>query len=196
MSKLKDTLLLLFWGIVAGAFFVGCILGFMSIWNHAHEWLKLASIHSPLGQSILSCVALASLAGVIYGAVQLISWIWTKVHKGYWEQAEQIFPQEMRFKLRANALTKAILDGNDYAIMQYMGKKRQNWARLSNAPLYQGITPLHVAAAVGNKSACEGLLYFQADPLCPDRQGRTPMDYATQANHLDIIKLFQKHISK
>ncbi len=51
MSKLKDTLLLLFWGIIAGAFFVGCILGFMYVWNHAHEWLKLASIQSPHGHS-------------------------------------------------------------------------------------------------------------------------------------------------
>ncbi len=196
MNKLKDTFLLLFWGIIAGAFFVGCILGFMYAWNHASEWLKLASIQSPIGKSLLSCVALASLAGVIYGAVQLISWIWTKTHKGYWEQAEQIFPQEVLLKLRANAFTKAILDGNDYALMSLMGKKRQNWAGLSNTPLIQGITPLHVAAAVGNKSACEGLLYFKADPLRPDRHGRTPINYAAQANHVNIVKLLEKHISK
>ena len=196
MNKLKDTFLLLFWGLVGGAFFVGCILGFMYVFNHIGALFSFSSIRHPIGKDILECVALASLAGVIFGAVYLISWIWTKTHKGYWEQAEKIFPQEVRFKLRSNPLAKAILDGNDFRITQFMGKDRKNWSALANQPILHGICPLHVAAAVENKSACEALLYFQADPQCPDQHGRTPMDYAMQTNCQAIIKLLEKYIKK
>ncbi len=81
-NKLKDTLLLLFWGIIAGAFFVGCILGFMYVFNHAGELLNFQQISSPVGKSVLKLIAFSLLAVVIYGAVKLISWIWTKTHKG------------------------------------------------------------------------------------------------------------------
>ncbi len=56
--------------------------------------------------------------------------------------------------------------------------------------------PPTVAAAVGNRTACEALFYLNDNPLLPDNQSRTPIDYANQAGHVDIVKLLEKHISK
>lgn len=196
MSKFKDTLLLLFWGLIAGAFFVGCILGFMYVFNHAGELLHFQQISSPLGKEILAALALSLLAGVIFGVVKLIAWVWTKTHKGYWETADKIFPQEVRFKLRSNPLAKAVLDGNDWKIMQQMGKKQAHWAQVSNQIIARGMTALHIAVAVENKSACETLLYYKADPLRPDQQGRTPLDYAAQTRNQNILNLLEKYTKK
>lgn len=196
MSKFKDTLLLLFWGLIAGAFFVGCILGFMYVFNHIGELFSFASIQHPVGRSVLACLALAMLAGVILGAVKLIAWVWTKTHKGYWETADKIFPQEVRFKLRSHPLAKAVLDGNDWKIMQQMGKKQAHWAQVSNQVIAHGMTALHIAVAVENKSACETLLYYKSDPLHPDKNSRTPLDYAVQTNNQPLIKLLEKYIKK
>ena len=188
MKKLKDTFLLLFWGLIAGAFFVGCILGFGYCVNHVGPLLEKMGLPSGL--------VLVGLAGVITGTVSLIAWIWTKTHKGYWETADQIFPQEVRFKLRSNPLAKAILDGNDWKIMQLMGKNRANWTSLSNQMVANGLTPLHLAVGVENKSACETLLYFKADPLHPDAQGKIPIDYARVTRNQAIIKLLEKYAKK
>ncbi len=188
MSKFKDTLLLLFWGLIAGACFVGCILGFGYCVNHVGPWFEKMGL--PSG------IVLVGLAGVITGAVSLIAWVWTKTHKGYWQTADKMFPQEVRFKLRSNPLAKAVLDGNDWKIMQQMGKKQAHWAQVSNQIIARGMTALHIAVAVENKSACETLLYYKADPLRPDQRGRTPLDYAAQTRNQNILNLLEKYTKK
>ena len=196
MNKLKDILLLLFWGIVAGVFFVGCILGFMWMFNHMGEIFSFSSIQNPTGRSILECVALGLLAGVIGGALKLISWIWAKTHKNYWEAAQKIFPQEVLHKIHTTPLAKAVLDGNDWELVQLMGKKSNRWAVLSNEPVLGGMTPLHIAVAVENVSACKTLLQLKADPLRPDDNGLSPLNYAMQANRVTLIKLLEKYTKK
>ncbi len=190
MNKLKDTLLLLFWGIVAGAFFVGCILGFGYCINHIGPFLQKTGI--PLPKEIF----MLGLVGVIVGAITFISWLWAKTHKGYWKVADKIFSREMLFKIRSTPLACAILDGNDWKIIQIMGKNKTHWEALSNQKLSDGFTLLHLAVAVGNVSACDILLGFKANPLCIDDKGYTPFDYAMQNNNQAIIKLFEKYTKK
>ncbi|XP_038670255.1 ARF GTPase-activating protein GIT1 isoform X5 [Scyliorhinus canicula] len=50
----------------------------------------------------------------------------------------------------------------------------------------KGTTPLHVAAKAGQIHQAELLVVYGADPGAPDVNGRTPIDYARQANHHDL----------
>ncbi|XP_078278580.1 ARF GTPase-activating protein GIT1 isoform X5 [Rhinoraja longicauda] len=50
----------------------------------------------------------------------------------------------------------------------------------------KGSTPLHVAAKAGQIHQAELLVIYGADPGAPDVNGRTPIDYARQANHHEL----------
>ncbi|XP_072445852.1 ARF GTPase-activating protein GIT1 isoform X6 [Chiloscyllium punctatum] len=50
----------------------------------------------------------------------------------------------------------------------------------------KGTTPLHVAAKAGQIHQAELLVVYGADPGAPDVNGRSPIDYARQANHHDL----------
>ncbi|KAG2459532.1 GIT1 protein, partial [Polypterus senegalus] len=52
----------------------------------------------------------------------------------------------------------------------------------------KGTTPLHVAAKAGQVLQAELLVVYGADPGAPDINGRTPMDYARQAVHVDLAE--------
>ncbi|XP_074535038.1 ARF GTPase-activating protein GIT1 isoform X1 [Halichoeres trimaculatus] len=52
----------------------------------------------------------------------------------------------------------------------------------------KGTTPLHVAAKAGQNLQAELLVVYGADPGAPDINGRTPMDYARQAGHLELAE--------
>ena len=190
MKKFKDILLLLFWGILGGTFFVGCILGFGYCINHVGPVLKKTGF--PLSDGLF----MMGLSGVILGTIAFISWVWTKTHKGYGKNAEKIFPQETLFKIRANPLACSILDGNDWKIVQIITDNKNNREELANQILSDGLTLLHLAVLVGNVSACDILLGFKANPLSPDNKNNTPLDYAMQSNNQEIIKVFKKYIKK
>ncbi|XP_066152065.1 ARF GTPase-activating protein Git [Euwallacea fornicatus] len=51
----------------------------------------------------------------------------------------------------------------------------------------KGSTPLHVAVKSDQRLQVELLLVYGGDPTCPDNQGRTPLDYARQANNKDMM---------
>ncbi|XP_036455129.1 LOW QUALITY PROTEIN: ARF GTPase-activating protein GIT2a [Colossoma macropomum] len=51
----------------------------------------------------------------------------------------------------------------------------------------KGTTPLHVAAKAGQVSQVELLSVYGADPGAPDANGKTPIEYARQAGHLDLV---------
>ncbi|XP_037534023.1 ARF GTPase-activating protein GIT2 [Nematolebias whitei] len=52
----------------------------------------------------------------------------------------------------------------------------------------KGTTPLHVAAKAGQILQAELLVVYGADPGAPDINGRTPMDNARQAGHIDLAE--------
>ncbi|XP_077963978.1 ARF GTPase-activating protein GIT1 isoform X2 [Gasterosteus aculeatus] len=52
----------------------------------------------------------------------------------------------------------------------------------------KGTTPLHVAAKAGQILQAELLVVYGADPGAPDINGRTPMDYARQAGHVELAE--------
>uniref|UniRef100_A0A674NEC9 GIT ArfGAP 1 n=1 Tax=Takifugu rubripes TaxID=31033 RepID=A0A674NEC9_TAKRU len=52
----------------------------------------------------------------------------------------------------------------------------------------KGTTPLHVAAKAGQILQAELLVVYGADPGAPDMNGRTPMDYARQAGHIELAE--------
>ncbi|KAL3992217.1 crystallin, alpha A [Sarotherodon galilaeus] len=52
----------------------------------------------------------------------------------------------------------------------------------------KGTTPLHVAAKAGQILQAELLVVYGADPGSPDINGRTPMDYARQAGHIELAE--------
>ncbi|MGH0185035.1 UNVERIFIED_CONTAM: hypothetical protein FKN15_016580 [Acipenser sinensis] len=52
----------------------------------------------------------------------------------------------------------------------------------------KGTTPLHVAAKAGQVLQAELLVVYGADPGAPDINGRTPMDYARQAGHVELVE--------
>lgn len=59
-------------------------------------------------------------------------------------------------------------------------------------------TPLHAAAIAGHQAMVEFLYQNGADMNAKDRDSLTPMDLATQASHLGVVKLLsskQSHSS-
>ncbi|XP_017289857.1 ARF GTPase-activating protein GIT1 isoform X2 [Kryptolebias marmoratus] len=52
----------------------------------------------------------------------------------------------------------------------------------------KGTTPLHVAAKAGQILQAELLVVLGADPGAPDLNGRTPMDSARQAGHVELAE--------
>ncbi|XP_056612581.1 ARF GTPase-activating protein GIT1 isoform X1 [Triplophysa dalaica] len=52
----------------------------------------------------------------------------------------------------------------------------------------KGTIPLHVAAKAGQVLQAELLVVYGADPGAPDINGRTPIDYARQAGHVELAE--------
>ncbi|KAJ1351275.1 Ankyrin repeat domain-containing protein 44 [Parelaphostrongylus tenuis] len=53
-----------------------------------------------------------------------------------------------------------------------------------------GVTPLHIAAAVGEHDTVAALLEFGANPLVKDNRGFTPVDWAAAYNQLSSLQQF------
>ena len=53
----------------------------------------------------------------------------------------------------------------------------------------QHLTPLHLAASVGQASLCEKLMDIVEDKKPRDTEGMTPLGHAAKNNHLDVLKV-------
>ena len=53
-------------------------------------------------------------------------------------------------------------------------------------------TALHEAAIYGNAEICAALLQHGANPKVKDAHNQTPLDYAIEENHINIITLLEK----
>jgi ankyrin repeat protein len=60
-------------------------------------------------------------------------------------------------------------------------------------PLETGVTPLHLAAANGNKDLVSVLLDHGADTAAKTKKGKTALDWAIEQGKTDIQKLLEKH---
>ncbi|XP_076334100.1 ARF GTPase-activating protein GIT2-like isoform X2 [Tachypleus tridentatus] len=58
----------------------------------------------------------------------------------------------------------------------------------------RGNTPLHLAAKTGQSSQVELLFIYGADPMAQNKDGKTPVDYARDAGHTDLVdRLIEYH---
>ena len=87
MKKAKDIFWLLFWGIIAGAVFVGCILGFGSFVN----WLNTAqnAPMSAMGFKISLLVVICVVLFVLFKVALVFN------NKITHKQAAKVFPPEL-----------------------------------------------------------------------------------------------------
>jgi len=62
-----------------------------------------------------------------------------------------------------------------------------------NAKNKDGITPLHLAAAFGEKDVAEKLLARKAEVNARDNDGGTPLHYAVAQGREDVARLLRQH---
>jgi len=58
-----------------------------------------------------------------------------------------------------------------------------------NRPTLQGVTPLHLAAELGDPDLCDILVRHGAVVDARDDQGETPLFYALRGQHEEVVKL-------
>lgn len=62
-----------------------------------------------------------------------------------------------------------------------------------NQQFQSGLTPLHVAAFMGNMNIVMYLLQARASPNCTTVRGETPLHLAARANQTDIIRVLLRN---
>lgn len=187
MKKIKDIFWLLFWGLVAGAVFVGCILGFGSAvnWINAHRTAGIPADYVKTGLVLVICGALAALfkVGLYFN---------NKITR---KQAEKVFPPEMLIRIYQSPLAKAVVQQREDKLDELRFLAEPAREACVNAPVYGGITPLHIAAALGRKKFCIRLLKYGADLRIKDDQGLTPADYAARFHQPETLACLQAYQS-
>lgn len=183
---MKDKLLLLFWGLLAGAVFVGCILGFGSAVN----WINAQGSALPVSAGFFKVGLLAVICGVLFGVGKIFLFF---NHKNTRQEAEKIFPPEVVSAIYKAPIAKAVLEQREDQLQGVLFLPEQTRLQCLNAPIYNGITPLHIAAALGRRKFCIWLLKYGAAANAKDNAGKTPLDYAAQFNQPQILQLLQSH---
>ncbi len=180
MNKLKDILLLLFWGLVGGAVFVGCILGFFFLWNSFLSKLPIGSLALPL----LGIVIVGTTIAIAVFANRQLT-------RKNWTQAAQFFSPTLLQEMQESGLHRAVIEQREDIIDQLRFYPLNMRQTATNASISNGLTPLHLAAMMGRKKFCKRLLKFGADPTAKDSNGLTPLDYAKKFNETEVIKLLE-----
>ncbi len=181
---MKDKLLLLFWGIIAGAVFVGGILSFGAFmnWMNAHTNVPISSeIFKPiLGAVIVSILFLIFKIGLFFN---------NKITR---KQAAKYFSVDLIEDIYNSSIAKAIVEQREDIIDQTRLLPQHTREEIFNAPIsMQGITPLHIAAAIGRVKFCKRLIKYGAKLDVQDAQGQTPLDYAVKFNQTAVQRFLQ-----
>lgn len=182
---MKDKLLLLFWGLIAGSVFVGCILGFGSLVNkiNAQGSSALSLIDFKIGLLIVICVVLFLLFKIALVFNNKITY----------KQAAKVFSAELLDFIYKAPLAKAVVEQREDKIDNLRFLPDDARIQAINAPVHDGITPLHVAAALGRKKFCARLLKLGANLEAKDINGQTPLDYAARFNQQETLQFLQSH---
>ena len=185
MQMIKDKLLLLFWGLLAGAVFVGCILGFGLLVN----WINAqyaSSVHPSLIKFGLRVVIFAVLFG-LFKAWKY--WNNKLTHK----QAAEVFSPELLECICKVPLAKAVVERQHGKINELVNLTDEARFQAVNTPVCNGLTLLHIAAALGRTKCCEKLLILGADLQAQDANGKTPADYAALFNRQETLQYLQRY---
>ena len=185
MNKTKDIFWLLFWGIIAGAVFVGCILGFGSFVN----WLNTAK-NAPMSAMGFKIALLVVICVVLFVLFKVALVFNNKItHK----QAAKVFPPELLNFIYKAPVAKAVVQQREDQLDGLRFLPQDACAQAVNAPVHDGITPLHIAAALGRKKFCARLLKLGADLQSKDIHGQTPADYAARFNQQETLQFLQNY---
>lgn len=185
MHKIKDRLWLLFWGLLAGAVFVGCILGFGSLVNkiNAQGSTEISLIDFKIGLFVVICVVLL----VLFKIALMFN------NKITYKQAAKVFSPELLNFIYKAPLAKAVVEQREDKIDNLRFLPEDTRIQAINAPIHNGITPLHVAAALGRTKLCDRLLALGADLQAQDNAGKTPTDYAAFFNRPKTLQFLQSY---
>ena len=185
MKKAKDIFWLLFWGIIAGAVFVGCILGF----GQAINWLNSMK-ETPLSSIGFKGALLVFILAVLAVLFKIALVFNNKItHK----QAAKVFSPELLAFIYKAPVAKAVVEQREDRIDALRFLPEDVRLQALNAPVHDGITPLHIAAALGRKKFCSRLLKLGADLQAKDVHGQTPADYAARFNQRETLQFLQNY---
>lgn len=184
---MKDKLLLLFWGLVCGALFVGAILYFGGIinWLGAHQ-LGVGPVLFKAGLGIV-------IVGAIWVIGKTAGKVLAKVHI---KQVSRILPPGCVAAALQTPLGRAVLEQREDIIDQLRFLPLSTRQRALNSPVYKGMTALHIAAAMGNTKFCKYLLKYGADAHKTDQSGRTPADWARSHGYESTACFLDKNAGK
>ena len=186
---MKDKLLLAFWGLVAGAIFVGCILGFGSVVN----WINAQGSALPVSAQVFKVGLLFVIVLVLVGMGKVFLVFNRKKAR---EEAEKIFDAELLDAIYKAPVAKAVLEQREDQLQGLLFLPEQNRLECLNAPVYKGVTPLHVAAGLGRTKFCVWLVKYGASLDARDEAGQTPLDYAARFGKDDTLRRLQAYPGK
>ena len=182
---MKDKRLILFWGIIAGAALVGCILVFGQgmNWINARGSFTVPPLYFKIGLLLVMVAVLFLLAKM---------WIFFngKITR---KEAEKIFTPELITFIYQAPLAKAIVEHRTDLLDGLRFLPQQTRVQCVNAPVHEGITPLHIAAALGRKNFCAALLKYGAELYAQDSKGETPQDYALRFHQQETFLFLQTY---
>lgn len=102
-------------------------------------------------------------------------------------------------KEKATPLLLAIVPASDSKKMdeqELIAIVRELAPEVVNQGNYERKTALHLACQYGQKGVIKVLLEeFQADVKAATKTGKTPLDYAMQANNKEIIRMLEEHLA-
>ena len=186
---MKDKLLLLFWGLLAGAVFVGCIWGFGRMVN----WINAQSSSLPVSPYLFKAGLLAVIGVVLVGIGKIFLFF---NRKNSYQQAAKIFSPELLNSIYKAPLAQAVVEQREDKLDGLRFLPEPTRLECVNAPVHEGITPLHIAAGLGRKKFCVRLLRYGADIQLRDQAGLTPLDYAARFGRQDTWRFLQTYTHK